>query len=61
MKLIAKTNVRYGAAGETAAPGETFELNEKEHGASVAQLIESGAAEAARADAKKPDPNGGKG
>lgn len=41
MKLIAKEPIKYGAKGEVAMPGETFETDD----ASAAQLLELGHAE----------------
>jgi hypothetical protein len=46
MKLIAKESIKYGpSADDVAQPGTTFELDEKKYPESVAQLLESGAAE----------------
>jgi len=53
MKLIAKETIRYGGDGEIAQPGSTFELDEKKYPESVAQLLESGAAEKAAAPKAK--------
>lgn len=58
MKLIAKTTIKHGPSGETAQPGDAFELDEKKYPESVAQLIESGDAEPAtppKGDDKKAD------
>jgi hypothetical protein len=51
MKLIAKATISYGP-NAVAAPGDTFELDEKKYPESVAQLLASGEAE--KADAAKP-------
>lgn len=42
MRLIAKTMIKYGDKGETAAPGGTFELDEKKYPSSVESLLRSG-------------------
>jgi hypothetical protein len=42
MKLTAKETIKFGDNGEIAQAGETFEMDEKKHGASIAQMIELG-------------------
>jgi hypothetical protein len=42
MKLLAKETIQYGENGQTAKPGETFEIDEKKYPDSVEQLLESG-------------------
>lgn len=44
-RFTANTNIKHGPNGETAAPGDTFEIDEKKYADSVAQLLEAGAIE----------------